>query len=209
VPFRKRLLLVLVLSIPPATSQGTNCENLKLPEVLGDRPCACGAALSNVKVTPPKGMKLVAVCGLLESGTGRSIDLTKERVSLDSPASSVDFSLASLYFAGTIEVSGEVRVSPGDSGFLWFKLDFPLASADSFIAKSYYGQLKLDSEIKRRPFGLPATLSDPKWFQCAKAKGRIQVSGVIVDLSGTGSGGTHSVGLKVLSHSPFENADCE
>ncbi len=129
---RAVILAILCVLVPlPALSAPASCrEYVKSRDPnhwLDDRDvCYCGSQLSNLTVTLPPGLRVEAVCGLSindpkDRSVHRSIDLTREKLSLDSYHHG-DYPKGHIYLSGTMQtpITGTVTTEEGPAGSLWF-----------------------------------------------------------------------------------------
>lgn len=157
-------------------------------------PCYCGAALSNLEITPPRGLRVEAVCGLRDE-TGRWIDLEKEKASLDHFKNG-NLPDGEVYLSGQITLTGSAGMEPSNSGTLAFGSECDMQKEPVF-QKKFFCEFKLGSDADYKKLGGPKPYND-KEFKCWRMNVTIKVIDPVVSLGDTDSAGTYPRNIVVL-----------
>ena len=200
-----RIFVLFTLAIAPCLAEQNFC-GAKFGHV--NEACLCGDSLGNLTVATPRGMALEAVCGLAEMNLGvpRPIDLTSEKISLDTFTQDGGYYWGTFIFTGTIEVTGVLDFAPSDSGIWWFVPDASLRPYQSIFA-DIYSALLLDKELPRDPPGLPSDLvPQAGFYNCLRTPMKISFDRLDVEISNREGAYVH--GLKLMAPFKYEKTAC-
>ena len=109
--------------------------------------CNCGSELSNLEITPPRGLRVKAAC--LSNSKGRSIDLNKEKVSLDYYDKKGNMPMGKIYLSGQLTLIGSAAMEPGYGGELGFYTKCDMPNEPAFLRKFCEIKLGKDSDYKK------------------------------------------------------------
>jgi hypothetical protein len=212
---RVLVLLVAVLFNGAATARDDSCSALPkiFPPILPVGSCQCGKALANAKLTPPKGLRLVAACRLTWDHE-KNIDLTTAPVELNGYTQG-DYPLGTLYLAGPIELRGKVRVTQEEDSEgvhdpeATFIVKWPAAERPTEFLRMISG-LSFQDMATEKALHIDRALSG-NWAgkRCAVAAARIRVQGVILTNDDSDAQGTYAVGTRVLEISRYRTCPAE
>lgn len=209
-PFRTLILLVAVLfNGVAAAARDDSCPVLPttFPGILPEEACQCGKALANAKLAPPKGLRLVAACGLTWDHE-KTIDLTTTAVELNGYTQG-KYPLGTLYLAGPIELRGTVWVAPeedsdGEHGpEAGFIVKWPAAERPTEFLRMISGLTFQDTATEKALHIDSALRGNLAGKRCAVASARIRVQGIVLTNDDSDAQGTYAVGTRVLAISPY------
>lgn len=111
-------------------------------------PCYCEKALSNLEITPPRGLRVDAVCGLRDA-SGRWIDLNKEKASLDQYDKNGGMPMGEVYLSGQITLTGTAVMEPSNSGDLSFGTKCNVSPEPAFLRNFCEFKLGSNADYKK------------------------------------------------------------
>ena len=155
--------------------------------------CNCGSELSNLQITPPRGLRVKAAC--LSNSLGGSIDLNKEKVSLDYYDKNGNMAMGEIYLTGRLTINGTARMEPGNAGNLWFSTKCNIPDEPAFLRNFCEFNLGSDADYKKLGGPKPSYKENMK---CWSNKVMLKVTDPIVNLIDTDSGGTYPSNIAVL-----------
>lgn len=109
--------------------------------------CNCGSELSNLQITPPRGLRVKAAC--LSNISGSSIDLNKEKVSLDYYDKNGNMPMGQIYLSGQLTLTGSAAMEPNYGGELGFYTKCDMPNELVFLRKFCEIKLGKDSDYKK------------------------------------------------------------
>ena len=213
--FRTLILLVAVLFNGAAAARDHSCPVLPttVPGILPEEACQCGKALANARLAPPKGLRLVAACGLTWDHE-KKIDLTTTAVELNRYTQG-DYPLGALYLAGPIELRGRVLVTQEeDSEDVHdpegtFLVKWPAAERPTEFLRMISGLTFKDMATEKALHIDSALRGDLAGKRCAVASARIRVQGIVLTNDDSDAQGTYAVGTRVLEITPYRACPAE
>jgi hypothetical protein len=196
------IAVCLALTFMGARANTTECQSRAalLTQYYG-RPaaCHCGAELTNVEVTLPKGLVLARACNL-RFPDGRSHDIRKERISLDKYDSSGNTIDGEFLLKGELHLTGYVRYEPSDGGNLWFRPGVPvLRQQTAFEPNFRFFALRQESAYSK--FRLSKRLRAKS--DCSQAKAEVIFRGFKVLVNESDEAGISPLNIEVKSVSGF------
>ncbi|WP_301102422.1 hypothetical protein [Propionivibrio sp.] len=196
---RFAIMMLLLLAAISSEARSTAEKCVALSNELSERwerpvPCYCGNELSNLEVTPPRGLRLSAVCGLRDS-SDRWIDLEKEKASLDHYDRYGGMPDGEIYLSGQIKLTGSAGMEPSDSGDLSFAIECDMPPEPAFLRR--FCEFKLGSDADYKKLGGPKP-SDEEGMKCWSANVTLKIVDPIVSLGETDSAGTYPRNIVVL-----------
>lgn len=170
--------------------------------------CYCGSELANLTVTLPLGLRVEAVCSLRfdpPSGPRHLVDLTREKLSLDSFTQNGDYPVGGVFLSGTTQlpIDGTVTIMNGDEGGLWFRAKEHDPSGPVFWRNHLTGislGTKEDYQKLRAP---KLTSTTPATTECWQADATIKIRNPSVLLGSDDAAGT-SADLEVIHVSEYK-----
>jgi hypothetical protein len=155
--------------------------------------CYCDRDLSRLVASLPKGLSLVAACGLHDAG-GRMLDPRRESVNMDRHDASASMPDGVFYVSGDLTLSGSISVEPGNSGEVWFRPDVPLVQGRRAFSEAFQ-ELKIENETDYVKLQVTKALLAK---ECSMAKATVTFSGFRVHRGQTDEAGTYPSKMKVL-----------
>ena len=195
------LFLLAALTLSPVLGWAGPCS--QYADLLGtsedpDR-CICAEALRNLKATPPRGMKIVAVCALYWPN-GEMIDLSAQAVSLDRYNDEGNIPFGRIFLKGEVRLPGTWRYEPSISGDAWFIPQPPLVPARTPLADQLASIKFVEDDVLDR-FHVPPRF---RTSLCFTADATISIKGLRLLIGQTDEAGTYPVGYQVLRASGFK-----
>ena len=157
-------------------------------------PCYCGTELSHLEITPPRGLRVDAVCGLRDP-SGRWIELDREKVSLDHYDKQEGMPHGEIYLSGQITLTGSAGMTPSDSGDLSFGTGCEMPKEPAFLRN--FCAIKLGSDADYKKLGGPRP-SHEEGMKCWSEEVTLKVIDPIVSLDETDGAGTYARDIVVL-----------
>ncbi len=207
--FRVLILLLAVSFDGLASARDAACARLPaiFPALLPENACQCGDALANARLTPPKGLRLVAACGLTW-GHEKKIDLSTTRIELNTYTQG-DYPLGTLYLAGPIELRGTAWVAPEEDSDsehgpgAGFSVHWPARETQTAFLH-LIGDLSFQDGTTEKALRMDRALSGKlAGKRCAIADARIRVQGLMLTNDDSDAQGAYALGVKVLEISPY------
>lgn len=149
-------------------------------------PCYCGNDLSNLEITPPAGLQVYAACDLRE-GSGRWIDLKKEKASLDYYTKQGDMPNGHIYLTGQIIRTGIVSMEPDNGGELYFTTKCDLPDEPAFIKRFCSFKLGRDADYVELKGPKPSYKPEMK---CWSSEATLRIINPIVSIDDSDGAGT-------------------
>jgi hypothetical protein len=183
-----------------ALAQNEPCKEAgALDDHVSATECVCDQRLQNLKVTLPRGMRLVAACGLRWQ-PGQPIKLDQGAISLDTLTNG-DFPEGLYLLAGERNFSGTVTLAsqPDQPDVIFDPLWNTSKNAPAFLAVMAKGITF--SEKERARLEVDARLQT---HSCSEAKIDFKVRGLEVTVGGSEEE-TLALGTEILKLSPYRN----
>lgn len=201
------VLLLLAAIGAEANPKGNKCATLSAElSKSWERPvpCYCGNELSNLEVTPPRGLRVEAVCGLRDT-SDRWIDLAKKKASLDYYDKDGGMPYGEIYLSGQIILTGLAGMEPSNSGDLSFATKCDMPQEPAFLRK--FCEFKLGSDADYKKLSGPKPTYD-KEFKCWRENVTLKIIDPMVSLGETDSSGTYPRNIVVLKKTKPVFAKC-
>lgn len=161
--------------------------------------CYCGAELTNIEVTLPKGLVLGRACNL-RFPDGRSPDIRKERISLDKYDSSGNTLDGEFLLRGELHLTGYVRYEPSNGGDLWFRPSVPVLKQQTAFEPNFrFFALRQESAYSK--FRLSKRLRANS--MCTQAKAEVAFRGFKVLVNESEEAGISPLNIEVKGVSDF------
>ena len=154
--------------------------------------CNCGSELSNLQITPPRGLRVKAAC--LSNSSGRSIDLNKEKISLDYYDKNGNMPMGEIYLTGQLTLTGSATMEPSNAGELEFYTKCDMTDEPVFLGN--FCEFKLGSDADYKKLGGPKP-SFKESMMCWSNKVTLKVIDPVVNLNDQ-STGTYPSNITVL-----------
>ena len=192
------LLMFLATIGTVAHSKDNKCAALTAELSKGyGRPvvCNCGSELSNLEITPPRGLRVDAAC-LRDAFTGHWIDLKKEKVSLDYYDKNGNLPMGEIYLSGQMTLKGSASMEPSDAGELSFSTKCNMPNEPAFLTNFCEFKLGSDADYKKLGGPKPRYTTDGKmcWYNNVTLK----IINPVVSLNDSDGQGTYPSNIVVL-----------
>jgi hypothetical protein len=156
--------------------------------------CNCGSELSNLQITLPRGLRIKAAC--LSNIFGSSIDLKKEKVSLDYYDKSGNMPMGEIYLSGQITLAGSARMEPSEGGDLYFGTKCNIPHEPAFLRNFCQFRLERDADYKK--LGVPKPRYTADGMMCWFNKVTLNIINPVVSLNDSEGAGTSPSNIVVL-----------
>lgn len=191
---QKKITIIVTSVIFNSYALGNENRCPTWPTYYVDELCNCGEHLNNLEITVPTDMKIMSAC-LYDprSSPRRSIDLSKEKASLDRYTNG-NIPHGTIYLSGELTIDGDVFVDEGPAAVFWFYPKWDFSQSDTPFSKEI-------SSFKFLDEGVAATFKIDKSLVvkgCSIAQAKIQISGLRVSIGDTDEAGAYPVKAKVL-----------
>ena len=153
--------------------------------------------MRNLEAPPPNRLKMAAACNLRWPG-GKTIDLTRQKTSLDRYTNG-DLPFGYIFLMGETRLHGELRYKPGNAGDFWFS-PRPLLVRHEKAWSPELRTLKFIGEDLMVKFRVPAHFRN---IDCFTANAMIVVNGLRVLIGETDEAGAYPIEYKVVSVKDF------
>jgi hypothetical protein len=157
--------------------------------------CNCGSALSNLQITPPRGLRVDAAC-LRGASSGSWIDLKKEKVSLDYYDKNGNMPMGEIYLSGQITLTGSASMKPGEGGDLYFGTKCNIPDEPAFLRNFCQFRLERDADYKK--LGVPKPRYTTDGMMCWFNKVTLNIINPVVILNDSEGAGTYPNNIVVL-----------
>ena len=192
---KKQIIIILscLIITSQAFSREDNCPTF--PSYYDPKHCNCGEQLNNLKVTLPKGLKVLSSClyDYSRPVSDRRIDLSKETASLNEYKNG-EIPEGTIYLSGNLSIDGEIYYEPGNSG------DYFFIPFWNFQARTPINSLIGDFKFLNNDLPINIKVKDNKVdSECLKASARININGLRVLIGQSDEAGAYPFKTKLLN----------